>query len=148
MHAVAVYLDECVDQNIVAYLQRRGFVVRTARSQGMTAASDADQIRHAHANRSLLLTTNIRDYARLHAIYIANDDVHSGIITLPDTPISARLAVRSVMMLDWIAVEFPDPRNQLFRWTDLQQQIIGGYILTEYTEAEIALALGRATTLS
>ncbi len=51
------------------------------------------------------------------------------------------------MMLDWIAVEFPDSRNQLFRWTDLQQRIIGGYILSGYTDAEVALPLGRATTL-
>jgi len=51
------------------------------------------------------------------------------------------------MMLDWITAEFPDQRNCLFRWTDLQQQIISGYALEGYSDAEIALALGRATTL-
>jgi len=40
------------------------------------------------------------------------------------------------MMLDWIAVEFPDPRNQLFRWTDLQR-LNGGYVLEGYTDAEV-----------
>ncbi len=113
----------------------------------MTATSDEQQIRHAHADHSLLLTTNVRDYIRLHAIFDANEEMHSGIITLPDTPISERLAVRSAMMLDWIAAEFPDPRSHLFRWNDLQQRLISGYSLEGYTEAEIALALGRATTL-
>jgi len=113
----------------------------------MTAASDEQQIRRAHADGSLLLTTNVRDYIRLHAIFDANAEVHSGIIALPDTPISERLAVRSAMMLDWIAVEFPDPRNHLFRWNDLQQRLIGGYLLGGYAAVEVALPLGRATTL-
>jgi hypothetical protein len=47
------------------------------------------------------------------------------------------------MMLDWIRVEFPDPRNMLFRWTDLQQHIIGGYVPEGYSAEEISLALGR-----
>jgi len=51
------------------------------------------------------------------------------------------------MMLDWIAAEFPDPRNLLFRWTELQQRIIGGYVLEGYTNPEIGVALGRVTTL-
>ncbi len=113
----------------------------------MTAASDEQQIRRAHADRSLLLTTNVRDYIRLHAIFDANDEMHSGIITLPDTPISERLAVRSAMMLDWIAVEFPDPRNHLFRWNDLQRRLIGGYLLDKYAAVEVALALGRTNEI-
>ncbi len=47
------------------------------------------------------------------------------------------------MMLDWVNAEFPDPRNRLFRWTDLQQRLNSGYMLEGYTDAEIALALGR-----
>ncbi len=47
------------------------------------------------------------------------------------------------MMLDWIATEFDDPHNYLFRWADLlQQRMIGGYTLDGYTDAEISLALG------
>jgi hypothetical protein len=37
------------------------------------------------------------------------------------------------MMLDWIAGEhFPVP-DRLFRWNDLQQQLIGGYRLRGYS---------------
>jgi len=71
----------------------------------------------------------------------------SGIITLLDTPISERLAVRSAMMGDWIAVEFPDPRNHLFRWNDLPRRLIGGYLLNGYTNAEVALTLGRTNEI-
>ncbi|HEY8291047.1 MAG TPA: hypothetical protein VIG44_01100, partial [Thermomicrobiales bacterium] len=61
----------------------------------------------------------------------------------PEGSHALRLAVRTAMTLDWIAAEYPDPRNRLFRWTDLQQRIISGYMLEGYTDAEIALALGR-----
>ena len=47
------------------------------------------------------------------------------------------------MMLAWIAAEFLDQRNLLFRWTDLQQRIIGGYVLEGYTDTQIGIALGR-----
>jgi hypothetical protein len=51
------------------------------------------------------------------------------------------------MMLDWINAESFETANRLFRWTDLQQRLIGGYVLAGYSEAEIALALGRTTAL-
>ncbi len=51
------------------------------------------------------------------------------------------------MMFDWIQAECPTPWNRLFRWTDVQQRLNGGYVLEGYTDAEVALALGRATTL-
>ncbi|MDQ2787985.1 MAG: DUF5615 family PIN-like protein [Chloroflexota bacterium] len=130
------------------YLRQRGFVVRTAQSQGMTAASDEQQIRRAHADRSLLLTTNVRrDYVRLHAIFDANDEMHSGIITIPETFNPDRLTIRAAMMLDWITIEFTDPHNRLFRWTDLQRRLIDGYLRDGYTTVEITLVLGRTNEI-
>lgn len=146
MPIAGVYLDECVNHAVIPTLQQRGWYVITAQAERMSTATDDDQLRHAASRGWLLLTTNERHFSRWHGIWQQNEWSHSGIATIPQRN-SPRFFVRSVMMLDWIAAEFPDPRNRLFRWTDLQQQLISGYVLTGYTDAEIALALGRATTL-
>ncbi len=141
----ALYLDECVFLDTAMILTARGITVVTAQSVGMASASDEAQLRFATAKGWPLLSTNTRHFIRLHAAFQANDEQHTGIITIPEGSHAFRLAVRTAMMLDWIAVEFPDPRNRLFRWTDLQQQLNSGYFLDGYTAEEIALALGRTT---
>lgn len=113
----------------------------------MSGAEDEDQLRHVTARGWLLLTTNRQHFIRLHAEFRVNNWPHCGIVTVPESSNFDRLAFRFAMILDWITAEFPDPRNQLFRWTDLQQRIIGGYVLEGYADSEIALALGRVTTL-
>ncbi len=143
MPFTTVYLDECVNHYTARYLARRAIPLITAQAAGMSGAGDEDQLRHATANGWLLLTTNRQHFIRLHAIFRANEWMHSGIATVPESPIFDRLAFRSAMMFDWIASEFPDPRNRLFRWTDLQQQLNDGYVLEGYSAEEIALALGR-----
>lgn len=40
------YLDECVDLRIIERLQGRGIMVRTARGDGMLAATDEQQFRY------------------------------------------------------------------------------------------------------
>jgi len=143
MPIVTVYLDECVIRSTAHFLSERGIQVIRAQEVGMIAVSDEAQVRHATVNGWLLLTTNMQDFTRLHARFQANNQTHSGIITVPHTDIPGRLAIRCAMMLDWITAAFPDHHNRLFRWTDLQQHIINGYVLEGYTAAEIALALGR-----
>jgi len=143
----ALYLDECVFLDTAMILAARGIAIVTAQSVGMVSVSDEAQLRFATANGWTLLSTNARHFIRLHATFQASDEQHAGIIAIPEGSQAFRLAVRTAMMLDWIAAEYPNTHNRLFRWKDLQQQIIGGYILTGYTDAEVALALGRMTTL-
>lgn len=109
----------------------------------MVSVSDEAQLRFATANGWILLSINARHFIRLHATFQANNEQHAGIIAIPEGSHAHRLAIRTAMMLDWIAAEFPDPRNHLFRWTDLQQQVIRGYVLEGYTDDEIALAFGK-----
>ncbi len=141
-----VYLDECVNHATVPYLQQRDWLVTTARAENMESASDDDQAHYAATNELLLVTTNERDFIAIHALWQRGGRQHFGIVTIPQRN-SARFFVRSTLMLDWIAAEYPDTRNRLFRWTDLQQRMIGGYTLSGYTEEEIALALGRISEL-
>ncbi len=138
-----IYLDECVNHYATRFLIQRGIPLITAQAAGMSGAEDEDQLRYATANGWPLLTTNRQHFIRLHTIFHTNEWAHSGIVTVPESPVFDLLAFRCAMMLDWINTEFPDPQNNLFRWTDLQQQIISGYVLEGYTAEEIALALGR-----
>jgi hypothetical protein len=147
MSAPTIYLDQCVSHALVAYLRQRGFLARTAQAAGMSAAADDDQIRHAHANNWPLLTVNEKDFITWHRTFLRNGWEHSGLVTMPQTAVIARLLIRSVMMLDWIVAEFLDQHNFLCRWTDLQQRLNSDYMLEEYTDVEIALAVGRSTRL-
>ncbi|MHB8647989.1 MAG: DUF5615 family PIN-like protein [Thermomicrobiales bacterium] len=143
----ALYLDECVFLDTAQYLIARGIAIVTAQSVGMVSVSDEAQLRFAAARGWTLLSINARHFIRLHTTFQASNEQHAGIIAIPEGSYALRLAIRAAMTLDWIAAEFPDPRNLLFRWTDLQQRLISGYLLEGYTEAEVALALGRTMTL-
>ena len=145
---MTVYLDECVYRRTAQSLAARGISIITAQAANMISASDDMQLRFATANGWILLSINMQDFIRLHGTFQRNGWEHAGIITISETFNPDRLTIRAAIMLDWIKAEFPDLRNRLFRWTDLQQRIISGYILSGYTDAEVALALGRATTLS
>jgi hypothetical protein len=46
------------------------------------------------------------------------------------------------MLVDWLAT-FDDPRSQLVRWARLQELLITGFRLPEYSEEEVRQALGR-----
>jgi hypothetical protein len=144
MPVAGVYLDECVNHAVVTVVRQRGWTVTTAQAEGMGAASDDAQLRHATRNKWLLLMTNERHFFQWHTVFQEHGWPHSGIVTIPQRN-SPRLFIRSTMMLDWIHAEFPDPRNTLFRWTDLQQRLTSGYIPEGYAAEEISLALGRTS---
>ena len=109
----------------------------------MTAVSDEAQVRYAATNGWSYERTTCKTSSKIHVRFRTINQSHGGIITVPFTAIPERLAIRCAMMLDWIDSEASNPHNQLFRWTDLQQQLNSGYVLDGYTAEEIALALGR-----
>lgn len=141
--SLTIYLDHCVDDGIAEYLRQRGEQVVLARLEGMARAEDDDQVRYATARRWLMVSTNERDYVRIHRNFRAGVQQHSGIVTVPQKGSLLRQQLRCVMLLDWIAAEHAETRNRLFRWTDLQQLLNGGYTLPGHTDEERAVALGR-----
>jgi Domain of unknown function (DUF5615) len=146
MPIARIYLDECVNHAVVPYLRQRGWNLTTAQAEGMGTARDEQQLIHASRQGWVLLSTNERDFGTLHQEFVRTEREHGGIITIPQRN-SPRFFIRSAMMLDWIKAEYPDTQNRLFRWTDLQQHLISGYVLEGYHEAETALALGRISEL-
>jgi len=139
---VVIYLDECVSRDVAVLLRQRGVQLTTAQAEGTSGFADEDQIRYATANGWPILSCNERQFVGWHHEFRRSRIAHSGIITVPQR--SHHLtSLRSRMLLDWIAAEHPDTRNGLFRWTDLQQSLNGGYALPGYTGEELAVALGR-----
>jgi predicted nuclease of predicted toxin-antitoxin system len=146
MPITRIYLDEYVNHAVVPYLRQRGWDITTAQAEGMGTASDEEQLNYATSRGWVLLSTNERDFGTLHLEFRKTKRQHSGIIIIPQRN-SPRFFVRAAMMLDWIKDESLETGNRLFRWNDLQQRLIGKYMPEGYSEAEIALALGRTTEL-
>lgn len=132
-----IYLDECVRVVLAARLRLRGFAVETAREHGIIGVSDAEQLAYATHHGAIIVTYDRRHFRSLSM----RMQPHGGIITLPDSPLHWQ-EVRAAMPIDWAAT-FPDHRSLLFRWHDLQQQLIGGMRLPGYGEEDVRMALGQ-----
>ena len=71
--------------------------------------------------------------------------MHAGIITLaPEVVHQPRFFLRCVMLIDWMERAFPDARNRLLRWSDLQTQLQRGETLPGYDADHVAYASGQA----
>jgi hypothetical protein len=144
MPAPPAYLDECVDQALVATLRRRGFTVTSALEQGQAniRSSDPDQLVFATERSMVLLSHNERHFRALSAAHQLQGRPHGGIVILPAGTILERLTLRAAMMLDWLGV-MPDYRSGFFKWGHLQELLEQGYRLQGYSSEEVRLALAR-----
>ena len=142
MIAPPLYLDECVDHRLAAALRRRGIDVLTVANAGTLSDDDESQLLFATSTGRMLLSQNQIDFRRLHAVFRRQHRPHGGLILIPQTLPLRRLERRTLLMLDWIAT-FPQHASQLFRWSDLQQQLIHGYRLPGWREEDIHDSLGR-----
>jgi Domain of unknown function (DUF5615) len=148
MPRVRVYLDENVPASLYGYLRQRHVAVTTAQHEQTRGFPDDDQLRYASYRGFVLLTTNMRHFHLWHRAFRANGWEHGGIITVPqDDRLPRRLHIRSAMLTAW-ADTFATTRNALFRWTDLQTRLYGGYALSGFSADEIDLAVGRTSPTS
>lgn len=87
-----LYLDEDV---LVADLVRgQGFMVTTARSEGMLSRGDEEQLSFAAAHEWVVVTHNRADFEELAARYFEEGRAHAGIVCAfrrPPREIVARL---------------------------------------------------------
>ncbi len=118
-------------------LRQRGFSVTTARDARMTGKTDTEQLAYATRIDAMLVSYDSLDYRRLHRISVA----HSGIILISNLRLDWQ-EMRTAMLIDW-AASLPDYRSHLFRWHDLQQQLIAGMRLPDYSEEDVRMALGQ-----
>ena len=65
---------------VVEALREREFTVLTAIEANMAGRSDEDHLELTARQGLLLYTANVADFARLHAIWLAQGRSHSGIL--------------------------------------------------------------------
>jgi predicted nuclease of predicted toxin-antitoxin system len=87
MSSLKLYLDEHVSHRLAAQLQQYGFDVTSAYESGMGAATDDVLLAFAVSEQRTVVTFNHKDFAILHAQYMAEGKEHAGIIfSTEETP--------------------------------------------------------------
>lgn len=77
-----LYMDnDSANRALVHELRRAGLDVLTSREAGRERASDVEQLEFATTERRVLYTGNRRDFARIHAEWMAANRTHAGIVT-------------------------------------------------------------------
>src|SRR5256885_1698329 len=119
-----IYLDECVDHDVIPFLEARGVLIETAQGHGQRDISDDDQLAFATSRGWVILSTNPDHFRNQHRRFVREGWTHAGIITLaPEAMHQPRFFLRCAMLVDWMEQAFPDPRNHLLRWSDLQMRL-------------------------
>jgi hypothetical protein len=78
-----LYLDEDTQSDaLIAALRSRGINLLTTSEAGMTQRADDDQLRFASSVKRVIITSNIADFARLHAHWLQAGREHNGIILI------------------------------------------------------------------
>ena len=78
-----IYLDENIDTHLAAALRSRGFDVVSTSEVGLLGKTDEEQLEYSASEQRVLVTFNIRDFAKLHKQWQYNRRQHSGIIVSP-----------------------------------------------------------------
>ncbi|MCA1667298.1 MAG: DUF5615 family PIN-like protein [Thermomicrobia bacterium] len=142
-----IYLDECVDHDIIPFLQARGAHIETAQGHGQRTIGDDEHLRFTAARGWVILSTNPDHFRHAHRRAAREGWTHAGIITLaPEATHQPRFFLRCAMLIDWMERAFPDARNHLLRWSDLQMQLQHGGGLPGYDADDIAYASGQTIT--
>ncbi len=139
-----IYLDECVDHDLIPFLQARGVRVETAQGHGQRDIADDAQLRFAAARGWIILSTNPDHFRHEHRRAAREGWTHAGIITLaPEAMHQPRFFLRCSMLIDWMERMFPDARNRLLRWSDVQASLQHGERLPGYDTEHVAYASGQ-----
>ena len=78
-----LYLDEDIQSAaLITALRSRGITLVTTSEVGMSNRTDEEQLRFAISGNRVLITSNIADFARLHAQWLNAGRTHSGIILI------------------------------------------------------------------
>ena len=101
MNLPGLYLDEDTQsQALITALRARALTVLTTTEAGLTAQTDEAQLRFATSRDLVVVTSNVADFAAIHAQWLGNDLEHAGIIIIPQQKWGpGELALRMVRLL-------------------------------------------------
>ncbi|MGH2558101.1 MAG: DUF5615 family PIN-like protein [Thermomicrobiales bacterium] len=75
-----VYLDHNVDPHLAVSLRSQGYDTVVAQEIGMDKASDEEHLRYASREGRILITHDLRDFARLAEAWCQRGESHAGIV--------------------------------------------------------------------
>ena len=84
---VRLLLDEDIHKSAAEQLRLRGYDAVHVTELGRAGLSDEDQLHFAHRQNRVLASFNIRDYVKLHKLFLSAKTPHSGIILSKQIPI-------------------------------------------------------------
>jgi len=80
---IRLYFDEDnMVRSLIQALRQRGVDITTVQEQGLRGAADAAQLDVATRLGRVVITTNVRDCTRLHAVYMTAGRHHTGIVAI------------------------------------------------------------------
>jgi hypothetical protein len=138
-----VYLDECVDRNLVVPLRARGFSVTHALLEGQRGLDDPEQLEYAVLRGWILLSHNKKHFQRCHQDWLQAGRLHHGILVVPHKGRSSLVELRIAMLLTWVQHHGSPLTGQLRLWHDLHELLLRGLSLPGFTPLEVQTALGR-----
>ncbi len=96
----SLYLDEDTQSDaLIAALRSRGINLVTTSEASMTKRADDDQLRFAASVERVIITSNIADFARLHAQWLKAGLGHNGIILIHQQKWGAGKLARRIIRL-------------------------------------------------
>lgn len=140
MTSPPVYTDEDFPLPVAKALRERGFTVVTAVEQGNLGLTDEEQAGFAARRGYVLVSHNRRDFERVTDA-LEQRGTTLAVLLLPQDINRHRLTLRTAMLLDWRST-LPEPQPPVLVWNDLQQELLRGLRLTEYSEDDVRLVLG------
>lgn len=87
-----LYTDEDVDIRLAQALRQRGYDVKSTLEAGNCGVSDEEQLTFAIREERVLLTHNIKDFAKLHKKYLHEKKTHFGILLCDQKAVQGRLS--------------------------------------------------------
>jgi predicted nuclease of predicted toxin-antitoxin system len=81
--STTLYTDEDLSALVATLLRSRGFDITTVPAQSTLGNTDRQQLEFATMLNRCIITHNRVDFERLHQEYIQIDQVHCGIIVVP-----------------------------------------------------------------
>ncbi|MGH2535311.1 MAG: DUF5615 family PIN-like protein [Thermomicrobiales bacterium] len=75
-----VYLDHNVDPTMAIGLRSHGYDTGIAQESGLDRSSDEEHLRYASREGRILITHDLRDFARLAEAWYQRGESHAGIV--------------------------------------------------------------------
>ena len=95
MSELQLYVDEDAGEHaVVQGLRARNIDVLTTIEANRAGSDDSSQLSFATSIGRAIYTFNVRDFAKLHNVYIVQNNTHSGIIVIPDQRCSISEKIR------------------------------------------------------